>query len=205
MVEKKNTNKIITITLGLTICIALIVLIMVNLPQSESIIPDEELDPQEVLLTIIYSNTYINYTLQDLEVFPSTTGSARNIRGALLPEVRITPPLNEPAWEFTGVSVHLLLEEFENLPDNYTINVTSSDDWVSTYSKDQVMGSVDLYNETGNITATSGATMILAYMKNGEYIIEEEGPLRIVFVNSDAITNSRLWAKLVISIEIMDL
>jgi hypothetical protein len=67
------------------------------------------------------------------------------------------------------------------------------------------MGSVEIYNETGNITANSGAIMILAYMQNGEYISEQDGPLRIVFVNSNAITNSRLWAKLVVSIEIMDI
>jgi hypothetical protein len=205
MAEKKNTNKILSITLIITICIAFLVLIMVNLPESDEQLLDDELEDIDVVLTIIYENTYKNYTLEELELFSATTGYARNIKGGLLPEVRINPDVNEPAWEFTGVVVNLLLEEFEDLPNEYYINVSSSDNWVSTYTKDHVMGSVEIYNETGNITANSGAIMILAYMQNGEYISEQDGPLRIVFVNSNAITNSRLWAKLVVSIEIMDI
>jgi hypothetical protein len=205
MAEKKNTNKILSITLIITICIAFIVLILVNLPESDEQLLDDELEDIDVVLTIIYKNTYKNYTLEELELFSTTTGYARDIKGGLLPEVRITPDINEPAWEFTGVAVNLLLEEFEDLPNEYYINVSSSDNWVSTYTKDHVMGSVEIYNETGNITANSGAIMILAYMQNGEYISEQDGPLRIVFVNSNAITNSRLWAKLVVSIEIMDI
>jgi DMSO/TMAO reductase YedYZ molybdopterin-dependent catalytic subunit len=210
MAEKDSSNKLITITLVVVICIAAIVFLYVNLPENDTIIPDDEIeDPVEpvTLLTIIYNDTQKSYTLEDLENFSATTGYGRHIRGRLLPDtVLITPDLNESAWIFTGVDISLILEEFEDLPDDYNITVTSSDDWVTPYSRDNVMGFVNIYNETGNITATSGATMILAYKQDGEYISEEDGgPLRIAFVNSDIITDSGLWAKWVVSIEIIEI
>jgi hypothetical protein len=219
MAEKNNPNKIITISLAIVICIAAIVLLYVNLPQENTDTtdditdntPDETKDNNQieepvVLLTIIYNNTKNEYTLKELEDFTSLTGTGRYVKSKALPDtVIITPDLNESAWEFTGVSLSTLLEKFEILTENYNITVTSNDNWTSEYTKDQVNGIIDIYNESGNITSTSGATMILAYKQDSEYIGGDYGPLRIAFVGSDVITGSNLWAKFVVSIEIVEI
>lgn len=215
MADKDKTNKILTIVLAIVICLAAVVIIYVNLPQETTdytqdetndgnTTDDDETEEPVTLLTVMYNNTKNEYTLEELESFSAVTGTGRQVKSKLLPDtIQITPDLNESAWEFVGVAVSTLLEEFEDLPDNYNITVTASDDWTSEYTKDNVAGVVNVYNETG-IIGTSGATMILAYKQDGEYISDDYGPLRITFVGSDAITESSLWAKFVVSIEIVE-
>jgi len=210
MEEKNNSNKIITITLAVIICLAAAVIIYVNLPINEEETSDQgssgdnTKNDSETILTIIYGDEQKNYSLKDLEEnFSPVTGTGRYVKSKLLPDtIQITPDLSEAAWTFTGVAVSTLLDEFENLPSNYNISVISDDDRVTNYTKDNVTGIVNLYNETG-IIGTSGAAMILAYKQDNEYI-SDDGPLRIVFVGSDVITLSNLWAKFVVSIVILD-
>lgn len=45
--------------------------------------------------------------------------------------------------------------------------------------------------------------MLLAYKKEGEYLDEIEGPLRVIFVDDGKITLSLYWPKFVISLEII--
>ncbi len=203
---ENNSNKTITIALAVIICIAAIVLLYVNLPQDSTDTTDDNQNTEPlVLLTLIYNNTENEYTLEELENFTSVTDTGRYVKSKLLPDtVLITPDLNESAWSFTGVAVKTLIDEFENIPDKYNITVTASDDWTSEYTKDQVEGTIDIYNETGNVTSTTGATMILAYTQDGEYIDEEDGPLRIALIGDDVITSSNLWSKMVVSIEIVE-
>jgi len=210
---ENNSNKMITIALAAVICIAAIVLLYTNLPQdntndeTDNGTPDDNQSAEPaVILTVTYNNTDYNYTLEDLESFTTTTGTGRYVKSKLLPDtVLITPDLNESAWSFTGVAVSTLLDEFNSIPDNYNITVTASDGWTSTYTKEQVDGTIDIYNETGNVTSTTGATMILAYKQDTEYISEDPGPLRISLVGDDIITLSNLWSKMVVSIEIVEL
>ncbi len=196
---EKNSNKILTLVLAVIICISAIVVLYVSLPKNETTdnntddttngnTDNNETEEPVILLTVIYNDTQNEYTLEDLEKFSAVTGTGRQVKSKLLPDtVLITPALNESAWEFTGVAVSTLLDEFENLPSNYNITITSSDEWITEYTKDNVTGIVNIYNETG-INGTSGATMILAYKQDDEYISDEYGPLRIVFVGSDVIT-----------------
>lgn len=207
-----DQKKLITITLAIVICIAAIVVLYVNLPQDQNTNDDNTNEEPVVLLTVTYGDEQSEYTLEELEDFSSTTGFGRYIKSKALKQgtVIIEPDLNGPAWEFTGVEISTLVDQFENLPDNYNITVTASDDWTSGYTKDNVTGAIDIYNETGAITATSGATMILAYKEDGSYYSEidpdnEVGPLRIAFVGEDVITLSSLWSKMVVSIEVVEL
>ena len=218
MAERNNSNKIITILLAIVICVAAITILYVNLPPEGT--EDEQIEDQDnnedtadgneteepvVLLTVIYNETQNEYTLEDIEGFSSTKGTARQIKTKTLPDtVIINPELNESAWEFIGAEVPTILAEFDDLPENYNVTITGIDDYPIEYTKDNILGNVDVYNETGEVVATNGTTMILAYKQNGEYITEEYGPLRIAFVGTDAITGSNLWAKYVATIEIVE-
>ncbi len=209
-----DQKKLITITLAILICIAAIVVLYVNLPQADDENTNDGNTNEEpvVLLTVTCGDEQNEYTLEELESFSSITGTGRYIKSKALKQgtVIIEPGLNELAWEFTGVEISTLVNQFENLPDNYNITVTASDDWTSEYTKDNVTGTIDIYNETGKITGTSGATMILVYKEDGSYYSEidpdnEIGPLRIAFVGEDVITLSSLWSKMVVSIEVVEI
>jgi hypothetical protein len=113
--------------------------------------------------------------------------------------------INGP-YEYTGVNMTLLLDQFTSLPQNYSIVVKSSDNKTTEYNYSQIHGDVAIYNESsGNISGTGGVTMFLAYKEAGEYITDPTvGPLRIVFVDDELVTASTRWTKMVISIEIVE-
>ena len=93
----------------------------------------------------------------------------------------------------------------DNLPSNYSILVNTSDFTTFNYNKSVINGQVEIYNESGNITQTGGVTMILAYKQDGIYLTDtDDGPLRIAFVNNGKITSSQLWARMVVSFEIIE-
>ncbi len=160
---------------------------------------NEQKQEPPILLTIKYGDFQINYTLNDIESFPKIEGSGYYIKVGWLPEIKIDGPLN-----YTGVEITSLFEDVENMPEIYKIKITSSDGWASNFSYNEILGNVDIYNESGNIKDKGGVSMILAYMRDGEYINEsDEGPLRIAFIDDGAITSSNLWIKMVVSIEII--
>lgn len=209
MAEGKN-NKIITILLATVITIAAIAIIYVNLPDDDTSSDDDTNDdtnnddenpPATIIFTATYDDEIISYTLEELEALSSQSGSGSYVKTQLLPDsVVIKGP-----YSYTGVKVTTILEEFTSLPTNYNITVTATDGWTSTLTKDQAYGKVDIYNETGNVTATTGATMILAYNEDGEYITDEEvGPLRIAIIGEDIVTASDLWSKMVEAFEITE-
>lgn len=206
MGEENNTNKMLTIGLVVVVAIAVIVLMYVNLPQEDTTTDEGTEDANgtnEVMLNVTYDNIKHEYTLEELEDLPSITGTGRKIKAKLLPDaVIIDPDLNDSAWQFTGVAISTFLGEFENLSDNYNVTAIGSDEWEISYTKDNVTGHVNVYNETGQVVRTNDTTMILAYKQDNDYISDEYGPLRIAFVDSGAITNSALWAKYVVTIEI---
>ena len=160
---------------------------------------NEQKQEPPILLTIKYDDFQINYTLNDIESFPKIEGSGYYIKVGWLPEIKIDGPLN-----YTGVEITSLFEDIENLPEIYKIEITSSDGWISNFSYNEILGNVDIYNESGNITNNGEVSMILAYMKDGKYINKSDGgPLRIAFIDEGAITSSNLWIKMVVSIEII--
>lgn len=217
MAEEKS-NKIITILLAVVITIAAIAIIYVNLPQEkndENITNDDVTDdntddgtdennnpPATIIFTVTYNDEILSYTLEELENLEAYTGSGSYVKTKLLPE---TVLINGP-YSFTGIKFTTILDEFNSLPEDYNITVTASDGYPSSFTKDQAYGVVDIYTETGDVTGTSGATMILAYKEDGEYITDEEiGPLRVAFVGDDIVTASNIWSKMVVSIEITEI
>ena len=151
------------------------------------------------ILTIAFGDYQANYTLSEIEILDSYSGTGGYKKS--------TGNISD-IFEYTGVQITTLLDEVPNLPENYNISVISSDGWTVNFTKNQTMGYVEVYNETGVIIENEIAVMILAYKEDGSYYYEidpdnEIGPLRIVFVDDGAITSSKLWSKMVVSIEII--
>jgi len=205
MTEKNNTNKILTIVLAVIICVSAIVLLYVNLPKDETTddninnntngsTDNNQTEEPVTVLTVIYGDEKINYTMDEIKAMTSYTGEGAKINKKLT----ITGPYN-----FTGVKISTFLSELEDLPTNYSINTTSSDGYSQHYTYKQIQGTVEKLNETRGSLGNSSFTMIIAYMQEGEEITDsEDGPLMIVFVD-DYYTDSGLWAKQLVSIEII--
>jgi hypothetical protein len=196
-----KTNTILAAVIVIALVLSVIVLVYVNLPKeketNENELPPETETP---LLTITFNGSATNYALEDLEAFDTNTGSGSYYKVGRLPEFIIEGP-----YEYTGINLTLLLEVLPNLPENYSIIVTSSDNYTTNYTFSQIQGTISVYNESGNITSTGGVTLLLAYKEAGEYISDPEiGPLRLAYVDDGSITPSNLWAKMVISIEIIE-
>jgi hypothetical protein len=200
MAEEKNTNKIIGLVLVVIILIAIFTIINVNLPEevknNEEIINDEN----ELIFSFKFGNEITNYSIQDLETLEEFSGQGTIIKTGWLPDVVLEGPFN-----LSGIKVTTILNEFDNLPYNFTIKVHSSDGWTTDYNQSTIMGKISIYNDSGNITQTGGVTMILAYKQDGVYIKDtNDGPLRIAFVDDGKITSSKLWAKMVVSFELIE-
>ena len=166
--------------------------------------PNGQDEESSVLLTVIFDDYQANYTLQNIEVLDSYSGTGGYIKTKLLPDsIVISDIIN-----YTGVRITSLLEVIPNLPDNYNLRVISDDEWTVNYTMNETHGYVDVYNEKGDIISNETAVMILAYKEDGSYYSEidpenEIGPLRIAYVGNNVITSSSLWSKMIVSIEII--
>jgi hypothetical protein len=164
----------------------------------------ENNEKKDTILTVTFDDYTDEYSLSNLESIESYSGTGRYIKTKLLPDsIVISDSVN-----YTGVRMYRILNNIPNLPEDYNISVISSDDWTVTYTKDDINGNVDVYDEEGNILSNETAVMIIVYKEEGEYYSEidlddETGPLRIAFVKGDVITSSNLWSKMVVSIEII--
>ena len=195
-----DNNKLITIVLAVVIVIALIVVVYVNLPRNETTddnddaTDDGDTTEEPVLLTLIYDDQEKTYTLEQLESLDVYTG----LGGYINQKNTTMGPYN-----YTGVTISTLLNELNDLPENYTIKITASDTWETDYTKNETLGNVEIKNETAIITGTGGATMIVAYKEEGEYITDTTiGPLRVAYVD-EYYTPSSLWTKMVVTIEVI--
>lgn len=190
MPKKNTTNKSITIGLITIIIIAAIILLYVNLPQTEN-----GIQKNEIVLSLIYGDQQINYTIAELELLEPYTGI-----GGFINRLNKTFGPNE----YIGVTISYLLEQITIIPDNYSVIITASDGWETPFDIDEIQGNVEIYNEKGAKEGTGDTTMIIAYMENGEYITNpDEGPIRVTYVD-DYYTSSSLWTRMVVSIEIIE-
>ncbi|MHA1944201.1 MAG: hypothetical protein ACW96M_07385 [Candidatus Thorarchaeota archaeon] len=108
-------------------------------------------------------------------------------------------------YDFTGVSVFDLLSGVASLPSNYTLTATAIDGWSSEYTKSVVEGTVNGYTPTGDPLEEIQSTMLLAYEEDGSSIADEDGPLRIVFINEDGnLTDGYRWVRQVVNLTITE-
>jgi hypothetical protein len=171
----KKTNSILAAVIVIALVLSVIVLVYVNLPQQQET-NENELPPETEtpLLTITFNGSATNYTLEELEAFESYTGNGSYYKVGRLPDIVVEGP-----FIYTGVNLTLLLEGQPNLPENYSIIATSSDNYTTEYNYSQIHGILTKYNESDNITSTTG-------------------------IDDGSSTPSNLWAKMVISIEIIE-
>lgn len=203
MATENKSNKIITIVLALIITLAGVTILYVSLPQGEEKSDGTQTPVQATILTVVYGDEQVNYTIGQLENLTSFSGSGGYIKLGMLPNVVIEGPFN-----FIGVKITTLLSHDFNLPYNYSITVKATDNKTKEYyyNLSQINGIADVYNESGVPNYTGGMTTILAYKKDGDYITDtDKGPLWMALVDEGKITSSRLWTKMVYYIEIKEL
>ena len=199
MIEKKESNKILTYILSLIILIAVAVLIYTNLPESKNddntITTDSDIQKNIIILNVSVNSQIKSYTLEDLENMDSYTG----VGGKISKKQTTTGP-----FSVTGVKLSTILSEFE-LPLNYNITAIAKDGYEQPYTYEESIGNVTLYNDTRVEKGFGGVTQIIAYKINGEYITDpEDGPLQMVFVD-DYYTESNYWARMLENIEITEI
>ena len=220
----QNTNMLITAALAIVIVIAIGAYAYTNLfnpdqtpvDENNDMTPDKSGDQNidntdEINLTIEFLDTNYTFSISDLEKMKIETGSGRYIKTKLLPDSVVLGSIHN----FTGIMVRTLFDELNITIDDYQINVTSSDGWTSTYTKNETLGQIDIYNETGVIISNETATMIIAYKEDESYYSEIDegkeaddiiGPFRIAFIGDNTpITSSNIWSKMVTTIEIVNL
>ena len=211
MVEKNSTNKILMIVLVVIICVSAIVVLYVNLPKDEKTGDENDntdhnqTEEPVTVLTIIYGDEQIEYTIEDLEAMDIITGYGG---------YRTSRPIIKGQGIYTGVSISKLVELTAGSITNYSLLVTSNEEGVienKTYNYTTIQGNINIYNSTNASDETpiekGGVTMIVCYEKDGEYLNEsDDGKIKIAFVNKDEekIFASDLWWKFVESIEIIE-
>ncbi|MHA2351690.1 MAG: hypothetical protein ACXABX_01050 [Candidatus Thorarchaeota archaeon] len=165
-------------------------------PQLVSNVVEIRVLPEPISLVVDVVGEVEEYTLADIMEMVSVSGEGGYKRNS----GTISGPYN-----FTGVSVLSLLEQVATLPSNYTLTATASDGWSSQYTKAIVEGTVNGYTPTGDPLDEIQSTMVLAYEMDGSPVGDEDGPLRIVFLNEDGnLTDGFRWARQVVNLTITE-
>ena len=94
-----------------------------------------------------------------------------------------------------------------DLKENFTVDIAASDGYSKSFSRDQFLGNITLYDSAGNEIghgSPENISFILAYYKGDEKLASDSGPLRSVYVGSSSpITCSKYWIKSVVYIKIV--
>jgi len=147
------------------------------------------------ILTITYDGNQKTYTLEDLENMVSMTGY-----GGRINKVGVI----QGPFEYKGVPISVLANEFSLNPTSYTLTTISSDGYVYNYTQDEIQGNIQVYDTEGNELGIGGVTMILAYEEEGMQGFPD-GPLRIAYVADEKqVTDAFRWAKYVTEIEFFE-
>jgi hypothetical protein len=197
-----NKNLIITVAFVVVIIVAAAVYFYTSLPQgSDNDQNNTNNGTEDIIFSVLIDNMTYEYNTSQLSNIELFKGSGSFVKVGLLPDQIIIDGPNN----FTGISILTLLENIDDVPANYSITFNAKDGYLSTFTKDEVNGLVDIYNKEGNITGIGNVTMVLAYLQNDEYLEDLYRPFRIVFIGDDLITGSNLWARMITSMQINEL
>lgn len=181
-------NSISKVVIGM-----LIFVLMVNVPSFFVASDSNPIESLKVsLFTLSFDGTQYDFSLDDLKAFPSITGTGARLKA----NGDVVGP-----YEYTGVSIHTLAEEFSSLPGSFDMIAISDDGYVFKFTFDQIQGNVQIYNEEGTPQGIGDVNLIVAYAEDGNPLVQG-GPLRIAFVDNDkSVTDAFLWSKYVEEIE----
>ena len=147
-------------------------------------------------LLVDVAGTIESFKLREISEMTSISGEGGYMRSS----GSISGPYN-----LTGVSVFELISGISSLPSNYTLTATAIDGWSSEYTKAVVEGSVNGYTPTGDPLEEIQSTMLIAYEEDGNTIADDDGPLRIVFINEDGnLTDGYRWVRQVVNLTITE-
>jgi DMSO/TMAO reductase YedYZ molybdopterin-dependent catalytic subunit len=106
---------------------------------------------------------------------------------------------------YTGVLATVLCESIGGLSNETSLRVTASDDYSMVFTYDQITGDFVTFDPvTGDeVNHTQPLHMFFAYLKNGAYLPESDGPIRLVVLGPEGlITEGHNWVKRVVKIEV---
>jgi DMSO/TMAO reductase YedYZ molybdopterin-dependent catalytic subunit len=186
-------RSVLAVTAIVIVTIASLSVLFLLQPQDQG-----ELD---IVLTINVDDAGTNYTLDDLTTLPNVTASAGFVKTGTNPYIIVEPSI----W--TGIPLVHLLSLTGNLPANYSLQVLSSDGYITYFTMAEVQGSNEAYNSsTADPIGLQNFTMVLAYVQNGELLTNETGgPLRLVLIpDGDYLSAGHSWPKYVREITVID-
>ena len=165
---------------------------MVSMIVSVTMLPPAE--PEEVVLTV-EGMTTIDFTLSELQDMAAYTSMGAFIKSTLA----VIGP-----YEYTGVPLRDLIE-LAYSGDEYSVEVISTDDYTITYNHSQVeSGTFEHFDDLGASLGYDNFTMVVAYAQDGLPL--EDMVLRIAIIDdSEPITSSELWAKMVRTVKVVPL
>lgn len=151
-------------------------------------VSDRPVEPVEpIIFNLITDSGTTSFTWSEILDLPAVTGEGgtKNRYGTL-----------KGPYNLTGFSIHDLLTSLTTLPEEYDISVAASDGYTTECNQTLVEGATTGFDPlTGDSAGTIETTMIVAYERDGEALIDD-GPLRIAFVSDEGyFTNSSFWAK----------
>ncbi len=195
--DSGNINKYITVVLAIVIIASVIVYLYVNFANTGV---DTQNPENETVLTLNYGGESHTFSFDQLLEIESITGYG---------SYRTSKPSFSGTGNWTGIPIITLVNYFDNIPENYSLEINSSDGESQVYNYDTVNGYVDVYDPE-NVSndeplGKNNLTMVVAYKFNGNYFNEsKDGKLRIAFVGEEGtITHAGLWWKFVDDIEII--
>jgi hypothetical protein len=165
-------------------------------PQCVSNVVEIKVLREPTALVVDVAGEVEEYPLQDIIEMASISGEGGYRKS--------TGSISGP-YSFKGVSILSLISQVATLPSNYTLTVHAFDGRSSEYTKAVVEGTVNGYTPEGNPLDEIQSTMVLAYEMDGSPIGEEDGPLRIVFLNEDGnLTDGFRWIRQVVNLTITE-
>lgn len=152
-------------------------------------------------LTLVAANgTQLVLDEEDMAELTAVTynGGTRNSKGVL-----------GNYGAYTGVPINTLLDLVGGVTSSQTVRATSSDEYTTTYTYEQLNGQgIATYDSNGTAVTpapTQLLKMIVAYYLNGTAIPSDAGPLRIITVGPEGLyTSGNISAKMVVKIEILN-
>jgi DMSO/TMAO reductase YedYZ molybdopterin-dependent catalytic subunit len=152
-------------------------------------------------LTVVGPSGTRTFTVADLQSMEAVTGQG----GFTCPP---TPGVTGPD-EYTGVELSALLDEVGGLTDESIVSVAATDDYVMTYTADQIRnGTYVTYDPATGAEkqVDEQPKTIVAYAKAGSHLGDDEGPLRLAFLTSQPtqVVEGFLWVKWATRISMRD-